>query len=518
MRIGGLASGIDTESIIKDLMNAERLPLNKLQQDRTKLEWKRDAFRDVNKLLLDLDQKKILNMKLSDTYNKKIVTSTQEGAVRATGSAGASNGTYRIEVKQLATSAINVGEKLNTKDDLKFNPDETLASQGFTGPIKFRTYGKDDSYGGDGKNFREHRYEIEEGDKLSDVIKRINDDKDSPVRMTYDENSDRVILEATRTGVYNPGGQEIEFEDKDGGNFFKRLGLHQKPEEIKDEDGVRLGEHGARNAEFTYNNAYTVNTQDNHYQLNGVTFQFLDETKGTATLNITNDIDNTVDKIKEFVEAYNEIVEAISGSQREEVHRDFPPLTEEQKADMSDREIELWEEKAKSGMLKGETALTSGLANMRSSWYSTVKNDGQFASLTEIGISTSPDYMDGGKLIIDEDKLREVVANDPESVQKLFSNNTKDDGRGLINRLEDAVEGTIAQVNQRAGRATDVSLDSYALGKRMKEINERITNFERRLGQVESRYWKQFSEMERAISMMNEQSNMLMSNFNPGAM
>ncbi|GGP06942.1 flagellar filament capping protein FliD [Oceanobacillus neutriphilus] len=496
MRIGGLASGIDTETMIKDLMNAERIPLDKLHQDRTKLEWKRDAFRDVNKMLADFDQNLIFNMKLSNTFNTKIISSTQESAVRATGNAGANSGTYRINVTQLAASAINVGE-----NGVDFDTKQTLKDAGITGSITFKTYGKDSSYGEDG--VKEHSYEIRDGEKLSDVIKRINDDVDSPVRMTYDENSNKVILEATRTGVYNEGGNEIDFSS-DSSNFFNKLGLEQGNEK------------GAQNAKFTYNGAYEVETQDNHYQLNGVTFQFLNKTDGEATLNVTNDIDHTVDKIKEFVEAYNEIVDKINESQREQVYRDFPPLTDEQKSDMTEREIELWEEKAKSGMLKGEVALSSGLTSMRSSWYSTVKNDGAFSSLTELGIETTADYMDGGKLVIkDEAKLREALADDPESVQKLFSNNAEGEGRGLINRLEDAVEGTISQINQRAGKATSVSLDGYALGKRMEDINSRIENFERRLEKVESRYWKQFSEMERAISMMNQQSDMLMSNFYP---
>ncbi|WP_339179437.1 flagellar filament capping protein FliD [Oceanobacillus sp. FSL W7-1293] len=490
MRIGGLASGIDTESMIKDLMNAERIPLDKMHQDRTKLEWKRDAFRDVNKLLGNFDQNMILNMKLSETFNKKIISSTQEDAVRATGNAGANGGTYRIKVEQLASSAINVSES----DKMQINAEDTLDPS--MGPIEFSTYDKA------GEKI-DHSYEIQSGDKLSDVIKRINDDKDSPVRLSYDENANTVILEATRTGKYNKaeGGKEITFTDS---SFFANLGLNDENEE------------GAQNAEFTYNGAYKVTTQDNHYQLNGVTFQFLNKTEGEATLNVTNDIDHTVEKITEFVEAYNEIVEKINESQREQVFRDFPPLTDEQKSDMSEREIELWEEKAKSGMLRGESFLSSGLSSMRQSWYGTVKNDGAFTSLTEIGIETSADYMDGGKLVINEAELREALAADPESVQRLFSNNVEGEGRGLINRLEDSVENTIGQINQRAGKATSVSLDGYALGKRMEEINSRIENFERRLENVESRYWRQFSEMERAISMMNQQSDMLMSNFAPG--
>src|SRR5690625_6929350 len=76
---------------------------------------------------------------------------------------------------------------------------------------------------------------------------------------------------------------------------------------------------------------------------------------------------------------------------------------------------------------------------MRNSWYSTVKTDGDIQSLTQIGIKTSESYMDGGKLIVDEDKLRAALNDDPEGVQNLFSNSAKDQSRGLVNRLEDSL-------------------------------------------------------------------------------
>ena len=77
MRIGGLASGIDTDNIIKELMAAERLPLDKMEQNKTKYEWQRDAFRDINKKIAEFD-KLILDMKMSSTYETKKVSSTQE--------------------------------------------------------------------------------------------------------------------------------------------------------------------------------------------------------------------------------------------------------------------------------------------------------------------------------------------------------------------------------------------------------------------------------------------------------
>ena len=108
MRVGGLATGMDIDGIVKDLMKAERIPLDKLEQDKTRIEWQRDAFRDVNSMLLELDNM-MLDMKLSRTYNTKSATSSNQ-AVTATAAATASAGSYNIAVKSLATSAINATE------------------------------------------------------------------------------------------------------------------------------------------------------------------------------------------------------------------------------------------------------------------------------------------------------------------------------------------------------------------------------------------------------------------------
>src|SRR5699024_6435659 len=106
MRVGGLASGIDTEQIIKELMNAERIPLTKLEQQKTRLEWQRDAYREINRQIAELERL-ITDMRLtSNTINPKTVSSSMESAVTATASASAPNGVYRIAVTQLATNAI----------------------------------------------------------------------------------------------------------------------------------------------------------------------------------------------------------------------------------------------------------------------------------------------------------------------------------------------------------------------------------------------------------------------------
>src|SRR5690625_3507654 len=101
------------------------MPLDRMEQDKTKLTWKRDGFRDINKTLLELDNM-MLDMKLSKTYNSKSVSSSQENAVTATALTSTSNGTYSIKVEKLATSTINVSTKKLGTDEKKFNPNEPL--------------------------------------------------------------------------------------------------------------------------------------------------------------------------------------------------------------------------------------------------------------------------------------------------------------------------------------------------------------------------------------------------------
>src|SRR5699024_10236710 len=82
MRVGGLAYGIDTEEIVSQLMEAERAPLIKLEQDQQRISWKTDAFRDINTQLKELDD--IVNeMKYSKSYKSKSTSTSDDGAVTA---------------------------------------------------------------------------------------------------------------------------------------------------------------------------------------------------------------------------------------------------------------------------------------------------------------------------------------------------------------------------------------------------------------------------------------------------
>ncbi|MEC0304531.1 flagellar filament capping protein FliD [Terribacillus saccharophilus] len=336
-------------------------------------------------------------------------------------------------------------------------------------------------------------------DSLNSILKKITD-SDLGVRAFYDKQSGQVVMERKDTGKFNnaESGQEIEF-DKDG-----FLGTFLKLDPTKDQ--------GAKNAQFTYNGALTIESKKNSYTLNGVTFNFNEITDSAVRITVDNDVDAAYNKIKDFIDSYNKIIEDTNAKLSEKVYRDYPPLTDDQKKEMSEDEIKLWEEKAKSGMLKGESVLQNGLYSMRSAWYNNVETGGAYNQLAQLGIKTSSDYLDNGKLIIDEDKLKEALRENPDGVYKLFSNDVEGSGRGIINRIEDTLDVTMNSITQRAGN-TDKTNQQFTLGKRLDEIEDRIDSYQDYLTQIEDRYWSQFSAMETAINQMNQQSSYLMSQF-----
>ncbi|HLS23549.1 MAG TPA: flagellar hook-associated protein 2 [Pseudogracilibacillus sp.] len=483
MRVGGIVSGMDIEAMVEKLMEAERMPLERLRQQQTQLEWKRDAFRDINSKLLELDNM-MLDMKLSRTYNPKATVSSNEGAVTATASSSASNGTYDIRVEQLATRAMNIGESIEYTLQSEMSAD-------VAGTYTYYTYDQN------GEAI-EHEFTVEEGDTLNQVLRNIERASEGNVRAFFDESQNRVVLEATRSGAYNENGAEITFE---GNTFFTNtLGLSQG------------NESGGKNAIFTYNNGLTIESRENSYTLNGVTFEFHNVTETNVSISVQNDVDTSFEKIMDFVNKYNEVIEAMNQSQTEERYRDYLPLTEEQKAEMTDKQIELWEEKAKSGILRGEAAIQNGMFSLRGSLQGKVETGGEYTLLSQIGITTTKNYLDGGKLEVDEEKLKAALRDNPDDVYKLFANNTDGESKGIIHRFDESLDRVRGNIERQAGRSTQ-TLDNYTLGKEMKRLNERITDYERRMVQVEQRYWSQFTAMEKAIARLSDQANYLFSQF-----
>lgn len=83
---------------------------------------------------------------------------------------------------------------------------------------------------------------------------------------------------------------------------------------------------------------------------------------------------------------------------------------------------------------------------------------------------------------------------------------TNPESSGVAVKLYDILRSGISDITEKAGGGEFQKYDNSVLGKQIRDMEDRITDFEERLIRTEERYWRQFTEMEKAISYMNQQS------------
>lgn len=241
-------------------------------------------------------------------------------------------------------------------------------------------------------------------------------------------------------------------------------------------------------------------------------------TVAPVVMKASSDTKAAVEQITDFVDKYNAMIEEFNGQLKETKYRDYKPLTKEQREDMSENEQKLWDEKAKSGMLRNDQIVRDGMAKMRMTFMAPVAGlgDDTLNSLAKIGITTSNKLSENGKLVIDKDKLEAALAKDPDQVHRLFAasgevkkdeNGRTEDTRGIAWRLRDAMKDMTNQIEKKAGKDGAVN-NTFGLGKKIVESDDRITKLQAKMKDIEARYWKQFTAMEKAIQKANEQSGM----------
>ncbi|RCW74706.1 flagellar filament capping protein FliD [Saliterribacillus persicus] len=348
-------------------------------------------------------------------------------------------------------------------------------------------------------------------ESLNSVINEVNK-SNAGVSMFYDSFSDQVTLTRKETGNYNGldskdpanGGEVANREITTSGAFINNV--------------LRFGngtESGGDNIKLNINGLDTERNSNN-FQVDGVTFNVKQTFAESTTLNVSNDSEAVFDNIKEFVETYNTLIGAVNGKVNQEFYRDYRPLTDDQRESLSEKQQEDWEERAKSGLLRRDTILSGALSDMRNDFYSPINNaasEGGFNQLASIGITTTSNYMEGGKLEINEAKLKEAISSDPDAVENLFRGTGDTYGeKGIAHRLTDTVNASMDRIYERAGRATATN-QQYTLGRNLTDISEQIDRFEYRLNQIEDRYWRQFTAMEKAMMQANNQATAMMQQF-----
>ncbi|NDI36513.1 flagellar filament capping protein FliD [Chengkuizengella sediminis] len=489
IRFTGLASGIDTESIVTELMNVERLKLMKLERSNQKTEWIRQDYLDINAKILDYRNNKVFNFTLEGTLSsKKTQLYGDTGSITVKASTSAVNGTIQVEVKSLATAATNYSKDPIALDGFVSN--ESLQSQEVLlngAPTLSETY-----------KFSINGTEIEVNtteDSLDDIIEKIN--KNTDVSAYYSDAEKKISFVANETGA-----STIDFNDLDG-DFLTNILKVDSTNELAGTD-----------AEVYINGLQTFQSS-NTFDVNGVEVT-IQEVGSPTTIEVSNDVDAIVESVNQFIEEYNEILNTLQEKVGEDKDYDYYPLSDEEKDELTEDEIEKWEEQAKSGLLKNDDYITKAIDAMRSISYTSVDTGSDiYNTLSSIGITTGT-YQEKGKLYLDESKLREAIEADAEAVVNMFavdsSSAENTEGAGVGEIIYDALGDTLKEVTDVAGTSS-TSFDDSILGKKMKELDQDIFDWENRLIDIEERYYAQFTAMELAIESYNSQLEYILSAF-----
>ncbi|UZT06956.1 flagellar filament capping protein FliD [Clostridium sp. LQ25] len=244
-------------------------------------------------------------------------------------------------------------------------------------------------------------------------------------------------------------------------------------------------------------------------------------TFGEVNLSGKTDISGLKDTIVGFVNDYNKVMETINEKLWETRDKDYMPLTEEQKKEMSESEIEAWEKKAQTGLLRNDSDLRRIQSAMKSAMSSMMSSTG--LTLESIGIEPVDNYTTkNGMYKIDEDKLTKALQNNSEDVKDLFTRSAgteKDSNGNIIDKggvltqlqsvLKNEFKASTSSLSKRIGFDGTSTENSNTLSKNITKQKSLITQLKEKYSNKETALYKKYSNLEVMLEKLNSQSNSL---------
>lgn len=490
IRFMGMASGMDTDSIVKDMLRPQQYKIDNQKKQQALLKLKQDAWKDMNKKLFDFHTKYTEKMARSGTYTKGVTTSSNEDAIAINKDASVPHGTHTFEVTQLAESANAVGV-VRGEDGKPLTEDVQLKDLGIDVPEKLLLK----------VNGEEISIKISGNDKVSDVAKKLNQEleaKKTGFTARYDEKNGGFFINSKATG----GNQSIEFvtENSKGAEIFNKLGFDTSQPIV------------GKDAQYSYNGVEGFTSFTNTIEINGIKATIKSANIGPVTITSQQDPDAVYDLIKEFVTEYNNLIDEINLKTSTKPGKNILPLTAEERKDMSESEIELWEERINNSLFYRDPQLTDFADSARRILGQVV--DGK--SLASFGIVTGS-WEERGKLHIvgDEDfplhsdkpnKLKEALNKDQESLEDTIAFFQKL-GKDLYKDHNDKF---------RASNELTSAMNFYndkVMRDDMQRFDKEINRMEERLFRLEEMHYAKFAAMEKMLNALNNQSAWLSQQF-----
>lgn len=512
IRITGMNSGLDTESIISELASARSIKVENIKKDQTQLSWKIDAWKELNSKIYSFYTDVLSDMRFDYAYGKKTTKISNPNAVSVVTSGDAANGVQSLKVKKLATTAYLTGAELKA-DGKRATKGTKLSDLGIDGEVKLKL-----TAGGEEKEIT-----LNGSETLADVAEKFSE---AGLNAKFDEASGRFFVSAKESGAEAHFDIKAVDGDDASAEALKKLGLDYSS--YYNSDGYSKGTDGAtmiqgQDALIELNGA-EFTSSGNTFEINGLTITALAETGDeTVTLTTQQDTDGIYDMIKNFVKKYNELINEMDKLYNAESASKYKPLSNEEKDAMSETEVEEWEKKIKDSLLRRDGTLSSVASAMKNAMLSTSiadkngVNDGKDIYLTFFGIETLGYFKskdneknayhingdsDDTNVKNNEDKLRKAIANDPDTVVEFF--------KQLSTNLYNALDEKMARTDYSSSFTV---YNDKQLEKELKDYESKVKTEQDKLNDYIDRWYKKFSQMEVALSKINSQQSSISSLF-----
>lgn len=572
-------SGLDIESLVKMGMMNKQNQYDKMYQTQLKQTWVKEAY---NTVYTDVKafKESMSTFKMQSNMSAMQASSSNNDVVSVTANGAAAAMNHKITVEQVASNAYLMTangkkiERANTSaansaylKDVLFSGDATKTTVDGQNSylVKNDTTGNIDTFKGSDVAIS---IEVQDGDEVDSDGKPVT----HKVEFTYDQIfGDNKTLNDLATAFSNSGANvqggydtvndSFSLYNKTSGSANK-IGLKANNEasaellnklHLASYDGQTnaLGnEIGftkdtlteaavGTNAKATIDgktyesDTNKLNVANVIYNFNGVSAKNADGTYQASTISVSQDTDKIVDNVKKFVETYNTLIDSLNTKYREEKNTDYKPLTKKQESEMTESQINKWNEKAKSGLLYHDNNIYSIISDMREALYTEVDavdtvltdargNKYSYNSMSSIGITSSTNQ---GHITLDEEKLKKALTEDPDCVYQLFASDqdstyisgstnknqsdtytSKSDylNTGIANRLYNSMTTNIRNLESYAGTSKETDDESY-LGKLITNMNTKMTSFQTLMKSYESKLYKKYDAMEVALSKLGAQ-------------
>lgn len=536
IRITGLNSGLDTEAIISELVSAYRTKEEKYQKAQTKLSWKQDAWKDLNIKVRSLYDN-ISNLRFTSAWTMKKTTVSDSTKATVTAAGSCVNGTQTLKIKQLAKGTyITGGEISNTSAGTAPTSATKLSELGYTGSggdIQVK-----DSSGNVVKTVS-----VTGNTTIKDLVSALDGAGDT--KASFDATNKRIFMTSNKTGEQNA------FSLDGDADILKTVGLSK-------EGGASIVD--AQDSEIELNGA-KFTSANNTYTVNGLTIDCLAET-GNSEISITTSVDtqSMYDQVKSFLSQYNSLMKEMYSLYNADSAKGYEPLTDSEKDQMTDTEVEKWEEKIKAALLRRDDTLDGIMSTMKNamstSYYiyngnavtydsdkqyykcngNAIKNsDGSYVtsasqlklwasangakkySLSSFGIKTeayatmtansSQDayHIDGDAddsvSKNNSDVLLNMLSSDPDTVSSFM--------KQLTSGLYSAIDTKMKSVKGLSSSYT--IYNDIEMAREYSDYTDTISKWEDKLTDLEDSYYKKFAAMESALASLQSQSSSLSS-------